>query len=112
MMMDQCNHAHGFAHPCRERQPQAQKAHIFYTLQRADLSNRVIWLTLIGGTQDKGSIQALVGLLKGLNYPISSSRSALGLRKSLGKGVGGAEWSDKFRLTHLVVFLGIYHRDV
>jgi len=43
-----------------------QKAHNFYSLQRADFSNRVSWPILIGGTQDKGSGQVLAGLLKGL----------------------------------------------
>jgi len=59
-------HIRGVAHPHRERQPQTQKAHIFYTLQRADFSNRASWPILIGGTQDKGSFQVLASLLKGL----------------------------------------------
>lgn len=35
-------HIREVAHPHRERQQQTQKAHIFYSLHRADFSNRVI----------------------------------------------------------------------
>jgi len=59
-------HVCGAAHPRKERQPQTQKAHNFYSLKRADFSNKASWLILIGGTRDKGSFQVLAGLLKGL----------------------------------------------
>jgi len=40
---------HGVAHPHKERQPRTQKAHNFYSLQRADFSVRVSWPIVIGG---------------------------------------------------------------
>jgi len=54
-------HICGVAHPRRERQSRTQKAHNFYSLQN---SNRVSWVILIGGAQDKG--QVLAGLVTGL----------------------------------------------